>query len=193
MDSSISSYFLSKSMGRNHHSVVQLIKKHEKTLSKLGQLKKENVKTKGRSIISYSLSYCQTAYLFSAFSNSKSVSKVKEVIFRNLKLNHDFNEKIKTALSNFDFDGLNDRYIYIASNESGQIKIGISKNPEKRVKQLNIGNHEILKLIYFYKSEQKGYSEEKMIHKQMSNHKIRSEWFNNDCLKEISIKHNLEV
>jgi len=39
-------------------------------------------------------------------------------------------------------------YIYIISNDLGYIKVGISKYPKKRLKQLQTGNQNILSLLF---------------------------------------------
>ena len=39
-------------------------------------------------------------------------------------------------------------YIYIITNELGYIKVGVSKHPEKRVKQLQTGNEHTLSLLF---------------------------------------------
>lgn len=39
-------------------------------------------------------------------------------------------------------------YIYIISNEDSNIKIGVSKHPDKRVKQLQTGNEHKLTLLF---------------------------------------------
>jgi len=65
-------------------------------------------------------------------------------------------------------------YLYLM--ESGQaIKIGISKNPEDRLKQLAIGNSDI-KLIFkkLYKNAAK---KEESLHKRFGNKRIYGEWY----------------
>lgn len=69
-------------------------------------------------------------------------------------------------------------YIYvIGTNE--QIKIGFSKQPEKRLKQLQTGN--MNKLNLYYKEEihdSKVRIVEKLIHRDLRQYKKVGEWFN---------------
>ena len=90
------------------------------------------------------------------------------------------------------------KYIYlIQSLEEGYYKIGISKNPNKRIKQLNTGNSSLLKLVNSYQTD---YAEkiEGTLHRKYSHLHKHGEWFdlsienevifNNECKK---IEENL--
>ncbi len=73
------------------------------------------------------------------------------------------------------------RYVYVAKEEiSGRIKIGISKDPEQRIKALNTGNPEELILVAQFEAKKKGYQSEKDVHSLLKEHKVRSEWFDKD-------------
>lgn len=63
-------------------------------------------------------------------------------------------ETVADLLKSFDpIDLPLDRFIYVAQGaESGHYMIGISKNPEARIKDLNVDNPEQLKLIATYES-----------------------------------------
>ena len=69
----------------------------------------------------------------------------------------------------------------VAIDNQGRFKIGISKDPEQRVKQLNTGNADELKLVYTKKAPL-GYQDEAAIHTKLKDFNIRSEWFNPDAL-----------
>ena len=47
-----------------------------------------------------------------------------------------------------DEDINNYQYMYIISNDKGYIKVGISKNPKRRLKQLQTGNQNKLTLLF---------------------------------------------
>lgn len=64
----------------------------------------------------------------------------------------------------------------IQSLEEGYYKIGVSKNPEKRLKQLQTGNSSELKLIHSYSSEYAN-KIEKTLHNMLSHCKKEGEWF----------------
>lgn len=73
------------------------------------------------------------------------------------------------------------KYVYlILSLESGSLKIGISKNPKKRIMQLQTGSSgSELKLLKEYRS--KYYLEiEKALHSRFSHIKKHGEWFEYD-------------
>jgi len=72
----------------------------------------------------------------------------------------------------------NNMYIYIIEAKENKIKIGISKDPEKRLKQLQTGSFDKLKLVYKVevKKEQSRYLEKKIHHNNNFN-RINGEWF----------------
>lgn len=73
-------------------------------------------------------------------------------------------------------------YIYIITNELGYIKVGVSKHPEKRVKQLQTGNEHTLSLLFteeFNCSRNHLLKIEDQIHRtlSLSAEDHRGEWF----------------
>ena len=84
------------------------------------------------------------------------------------------------------------KYVYlIQSLEEGYYKIGVSKNPEKRLQQLQTGNSSELKLISSYPSE---YADkiEKTIHNLLSHNKKEGEWFDIDLPEALSFNSKCE-
>ena len=73
------------------------------------------------------------------------------------------------------------QYLYIIqSDKTGSLKIGRSKNPEKRLKQLQTGSPFSLRLIFAAKN--KGHME-KTIHERLKRFKERrkGEWLDFEC------------
>ena len=78
-------------------------------------------------------------------------------------------------------------YIYlIQSLENGYYKIGKSKNPNKRIEQLQTGNSSELKMISTYQSDGFSNKIEKVLHRKYFHLKKEGEWF------ELSIKEEVE-
>ena len=74
-------------------------------------------------------------------------------------------------------------YLYIIQSDfTGMIKIGRSKDPIKRLKQLQTGNPNMLKLIAYFKDQ--GWKE-KFIHENLSRYRLKGEWFSYDCVGSI--------
>ena len=77
-------------------------------------------------------------------------------------------------------------YIYLIKNiEESHYKIGVSKNPKKRIKELNTGNSAELVLVEMYESEI-AYKIEKTLHRKYSYMRKHGEWF------DFSIKEDNE-
>ena len=77
---------------------------------------------------------------------------------------------------------INDDLYIIQSDVTGMIKVGRSKNPLKRLKQLQTGNPNKLKLIASFKGE--GWKE-KSIHERLDRYRLEGEWFSYDCVGSI--------
>ena len=85
-------------------------------------------------------------------------------------------------------------YIYIIGNDLGYIKVGVSRNPKKRVKSLSTGNAAKLTLLFTeeFDCERKHLLHiEKAIHKQLQQMttKCQGEWFFLDKYKIDAIKN----
>ena len=78
------------------------------------------------------------------------------------------------------------KYIYlIQSQEDGYYKIGVSKHPKKRVKQLQTGNSSELKLIGSYQSEH-AHKVERALQRRYSFLKKEGEWFDLSIKEDVS-------
>lgn len=89
---------------------------------------------------------------------------------------------------------MNSDYIYIISNEQNYIKVGVSKNPERRIKQLQTGNEHQLSLLFkeeFNCSRNHLLKIEKELHKKLKQMTTKSigEWFLLDKCKIDNVKN----
>lgn len=77
------------------------------------------------------------------------------------------------------------KFIYlIQSIETGFYKIGISKNPNKRIESLQTGNSSELKLITSYQTEFASQIEKTLHRKYLPCQKV-GEWFDLELLNEV--------
>jgi len=68
-------------------------------------------------------------------------------------------------------------YVYlIKSDESGYYKIGYSANPNNRIKQLQTGSADRLRIVHLYESV-RARKVEKSLHYAFSHARINNEWF----------------
>ena len=80
------------------------------------------------------------------------------------------------------------KYIYlIQSIEEGYYKIGVSKNPNKRIVQLQTGNSSPLVLIDTYQTEHAD-KIERALQRRYSHLKKKGEWFALSIYEEIRFK-----
>jgi len=165
--------------GKVHRNVVRDID----MLDCSKEFKKKNfvdsfyMSSQNKKIRCYDLTLDGALFLCSGFTGKKSILK-KEALISLFKGSVSF-ETVIAAINEIDIED-EKLFIYIAQESvSGRYKIGVSKNPEKRVKQLNIGNPEELVLVHKYKSKD-GFKEESLIHGVLKRHSLRSEWFSAD-------------
>ena len=85
---------------------------------------------------------------------------------------------IIAALEDFEIpENLPPMYVYAIRNKTTRrIKLGISQNPERRLKELQIGNDCELELVAFRKAENR-FKDEKALHRENAPYHVRSEWF----------------
>ena len=72
-----------------------------------------------------------------------------------------------------DFDKLK-TWVYFATYDGGPIKIGLTKDLNKRLRQLNTGTD---KDIYYIGAVRGGYTHEKHIHHKFKHLRLKNEWF----------------
>ena len=85
---------------------------------------------------------------------------------------------IIAALEDFEIpENLPPMYVYAIRNKTTRrVKLGISQNPERRLKELQIGNDCELELVAFRKAENR-FKDEKALHRENAPLHVRGEWF----------------
>ncbi len=79
-----------------------------------------------------------------------------------------------------------DMYVYAIRNATtGNVKLGISRNPQQRLKQLQTGNDCKLELVAYSKAENR-FQDEAALHNRHSDAHIRGEWFNQSAASAIA-------
>lgn len=96
-------------------------------------------------------------------------------------------QAVLSALDAFDVpEECADMYVYaIRNTTTGGIKLGISRNPEQRLKQLQTGNDCALQLVAYRKAENRFQDEAALQHEHSSAH-IRGEWFDQSAASAIA-------
>jgi len=173
-----STLLISESFNRRHSQVVRIVHKYKVFFSELGHIKKVKTSAKTKSIKEYLLNSNQVLLLLSILKNSDAIVNLKcEAIKAGSLIT------ILKALNNFDFGESDQRYVYAAEDSNGNIKIGISNNPEERVKNLSLGNSVNLKLIFKREANEKGYKDEVLLHGKCEKYNIKSEWFTHEVVE----------
>ena len=114
---------------------------------------------------------------------SKIINKKKDTVYRYVR-NLEDEGYIDSDTVNFTEC---DRFIYLALNiKTGNVKIGVSVNPENRIKMLSYRIKQPLVLLNYKKG---GYRKEKELHHKFKELNIKDEWFNNnqDILNEFDV------
>lgn len=167
---------------KEHRNIKELISSHIDSFSYFGEVRLISVgrgPSGGRPLEVYAINLEQALFLCGMVKNSSSSNKTK--ILRELIGAYSKSSllSILNLISSMDVSELDpERFVYVARESiSGRYKIGISKDPERRVKELNIGNPEELELVHFYKATESGYKSESLAHALFEKERLRSEWF----------------
>lgn len=185
-EGSVSTYDIFEKLGyKEHRKLKEVINKNKNDFDRLGTLNTlsgETTSVGGRPPEAYLLNLNQLLLLVTISKNknlSVKVSVIRAIIdgYSNANL-----LSISNLIANIDIEDLpKDRFVYVArENESGRYKIGISRDPERRVMELNTGNPESLILVHAYLANDKGYKSEALAHAIFEENRIRSEWFTGD-------------
>jgi len=167
----ISSRELSKQLKKQHQALKPLLLKHSLPYSV------ENLEYRGQSFAVYFLPL-ETA-IFTIMNLSKNHNFKLEVV-KSIAKQIQMTKDLLIAIKNIDIDieSSASLYVYIIQEaSSGRYKIGISKNPEKRIRQLQTGNPDQLRLLGYFMTQGNGYQDEKSLHRQFSDFQLNSEWF----------------
>ena len=95
-------------------------------------------------------------------------------------------EALMEALKNIDLDfpTPHQLYVYVAQNEmTGNVKIGISRDPVRRVKQLQVGCDGVLSIVFTQPAN--SFAEETRLHHQYASENVQGEWFSGGVLENI--------
>ena len=82
-------------------------------------------------------------------------------------------------------------YIYFLDDHNGHIKIGITDNIERRMKQLQTGNALELSLVHYIRvnSMHDAFELEALLHHALNNYKVKNEWYEKYAVMKF-LKHN---
>ena len=170
-----------------HKQVLDAVRRMDcsEKFSKANFVHAEYKTGRGRTYECYNITEAGALFLCAGFTGKKA-ARSKEQLVNMVGESIAINKAIE-MIESLDVDDP-DMFVYIAQEaESGRYKIGISKDPEKRVKQLNTGNPEELVLIYTAKAED-GFKSESSLHRQLQSSNIRSEWFSDIKGLELDFK-----
>ncbi|PQJ95882.1 GIY-YIG nuclease family protein [Chromatium okenii] len=165
--------------------IRKLIKSNKEKLSEFSVLK---VATKnfgdqgGRPATEYYLDQNQAIFICmkSETDNAKSVQiEIVKIFSSHLQL-----LDVLRALDEFEVpDDLPNMYVYaIKEKSTGNIKLGISRDPKSRLRQLQTGNSSELELIAYRKAENR-FQDEKDLQQLATDYHIRGEWFSPSALE----------
>lgn len=76
-------------------------------------------------------------------------------------------------------------FVYVISDGEA-FKIGVSSNPEGRLRQLQTANRATLELVWC-EAKRKPYLVEKVVHRSLHKYRTKGEWFEGLTFREIRI------
>lgn len=180
---------LAKRLGfANPLDIRKLIRRHENKLKEFSILKvitKTSSEQGGRPAKEYYLTQNQAIFLCMKSETSKAVYVQIEIV----KTFSSHLQVLATLRSLDEFEVpeyLPDMFVYaIQEQDTGNIKLGISRDPHPRLKQLQTGNSSTLELLAYRKAEQR-FKDEHALHAKAPHYHIRGEWFTAPALSYLN-------
>lgn len=114
------------------------------------------------------------------------LSKGKMIIDSFIDCSIDTANKLLDAIESMDIDDPEMMLYLMREVDSGNVKIGISKHPKERVRQLQVGNSSEIELIAII-GRHSSHSIESATHKALSNHLVRGEWFTSNAIQSLEV------
>ncbi|RLA50442.1 MAG: hypothetical protein DRQ98_12810 [Gammaproteobacteria bacterium] len=176
----VSSEILARKLKIKHDKLVIQVKGNAKLLRKFGPLKTKKKEYRGTIFTAYQFNKNQLLCVLFKMNNPNLTDIKAEAVQATSLIS------IIEALDDFDFDNLPVRFVYAVQDKAGNLKIGISNDPKRRIKELNIGNPDALKLVFTRQAVLDKYQDEVALHKACEPFKIRSEWFTSDAKKMLN-------
>ena len=159
--------------GKRHSEVIRAIRNADcsEEFRSENIIQSKYVDEKGEQRPEYLLTSRGAFFILSLFTGKNS-ARMKE------ELSYFADQSIVKALNDFEIpDDMPDMYVYAIRNTvTGNVKIGISRNPSERLKQLQVGNDCILELVATKQAVNR-FQDECGLHKQNSDLLIHGEWF----------------
>ena len=175
------SFLLAQGLDRDHKIVRDLIEKYREDFEDFTVLKTRQLEsTGGRNATEYLLTLDQVTFFFSLIRNTKHTVKLFSEILKSGNI-----VKVVSLLNSFDNDGVDVRYVYVMQDSMGNLKIGISNNPERRLAEINASNSEPVTLLGIKETTTPAYQDETVLHNKALKYKIKGEWYTHKALEVI--------
>lgn len=128
----------------------------------------------GQQYVQYELDIFAAATLVSGYSSEARYEIIKRA----------GEVAVREALQNVDFDSVDpDMFVYAMREvDTGKIKIGISRDPQRRMRQLQTGNSSKLELIALQPAID-GYEDERVAHLKAKHLQIHGEWYEPEAIE----------
>lgn len=174
------SKIISDVFGKAHRDTVRAINNLECSdeFRSANFIESSYTSSQNKTLDCYKVTRIGAVFLCTGFTGKRALAKKEKLIAafdESIAI-----ESVMDIIKGIDIDD-HDSYIYVMrESESGRYKVGISKDPERRLKQLNTGNPEKLSIVYCYLAIN-GFKDESKAHSILSKYSIKNEWFDGDA------------
>jgi hypothetical protein len=178
---------IASATGTQHKNVLEVIKRYSDEISEFGSITWKEARGCqlpqggfGQKTRYAELNAAQASFVLSRSRRSDSSSILAKFIS---SIPDAYRQSVMDLIEDMDIEDMpSDRFVYVAQeSESGRFKVGISKDPESRVKNLNVGNPEKLSLVAVFKATEFGYLSETKAHEALKDYRLKGEWFSKDA------------
>ena len=160
-------------VGSTHDNVLKTVRRLISEGVVFGEEPPKTNPQNGQTYREFTLDFKNTVVVLLGYG-AKFRSSIVSIVAEKL----DALDQILNAIRDFEVpEECADMYVYaIRNTTTGNIKLGISRNPEQRLKQLQTGNDCTLELVAYSRAENRFQDEAALHHAHAAAH-IRGEWF----------------
>jgi len=180
-------YLLAEGFNRKHSEILKLCRKYKNEMMEFENNKgvrntfiinKIPKKTAGQPIKEYLLNNQQVLFILSLLRASNQ--KIVDIKVKSIKVSEILT--IIKAIQEFDTDDIPVNFVYAMQDQDKNIKIGISNDPERRLKEINAANAQTVDLVLVMEAKKEKYQDEVDAHNLCSKYYIKNEWYEKKAL-----------
>ena len=189
----VGTWAIAKGFDRPHYDILKLIYKHKERFWRLENnsrnksrcfvTRRISSKQVGRPVDEVMLNISQIILLVGLLRNTDATIRLLVDIIKAGRV-----AEVLNLLNSIDVDDIDVRYVYVMEDSDGNLKIGISNNPERRLTEIQAANAKPVRIVAVKECKKRKYQDEVELHNKCEEHRIHGEWYRASALEELDVE-----